>query len=57
MLSDVAGARVVFSRLLDGKVIFHPDLDTRAYTVRAVIALGRVIELMSPTGFEPVLPA
>ncbi len=57
MLSDMTGARAVVSRLLVGKVVFEPEVEDRAYLVRATLALGRVISIASPTGFEPVLPA
>ena len=56
MMADPQGMRAVLSRLLDGKVTFEPDLDARTYLIRATLTPGRVMEYMSPTGFEPVLP-
>ena len=51
MLSDMAGARAVISRLLVGKVVFQPEALDRANLVRATLAPGRVISIASPTGF------
>jgi DNA invertase Pin-like site-specific DNA recombinase len=54
MLSDKTGARRVLELLLEGKVVFIPELDSRTYRVRATLAPARVTSSSSPTGFEPV---
>lgn len=54
MLSDKTGARRVLELLLEGKVVFVPELDSRAYRARATLNPGRVTSSASPTDLELV---
>ena len=56
MLSDKTGARRVLELLLEGKVVFVPELDNRAYRLRASLNPARVTSSASPTGFKRLRP-